>query len=45
LPVSGGAGIPALGQERCYSPARRCSVKCWASVCLEGTVLMVPPTE
>jgi hypothetical protein len=45
LPLIGGAGLPTHGQERCGSPAGRCSVKCWASVYLGETGLLVLPAE
>jgi hypothetical protein len=41
LPLSKGTGIPALEQDR--HDAGRCSVKCWASVYLGRTGLLVPP--
>jgi hypothetical protein len=45
LPLSGGPGIPVLVLERRSSPAGRCSVKCWASVYLGETELLMLPAE
>jgi hypothetical protein len=39
------AEITALEQERCDSPAGKCNVKRWASVCLGEIGLLVKPEE
>jgi hypothetical protein len=45
LPLIGRPGIPALGQERLDSSAGWYSRKCWPSVYLGGTGLLVLPVE
>jgi hypothetical protein len=45
LPLSGGAGILALRQERSDCLVDRHGEKCWASVPFENACLLVPCTE